>query len=636
MAKVTSGSFNTTKYDGRYYTFSWTATQDITKNQSSIAWTLEAKGGNSSWYAERTVEVVVAGETVYNKTNKVNRYTGKVASGTKVITHNTNGSKSFSASVQAAVYTSSVNCTGSGNWDLKDIPRAATITSAPNFNDEANPTISYSNAAGNAVSKLEACISLDGSKDDVPYREISKTGTSYTFSLTTAERNTLRKAITTGNYRAIRFYVQTTIGTTVFRNYVTKNVTLINYTPTLNPTVEDVGSVSTALTGDSSKVIKYYNVLKVNSGGAARKQATIKSQKITCGSKSINSGSGELGYIEADKVTFSITDSRGYTTTKDVTLNLIPYVKLSTNLTAKAELVGGATATVNFTVKGNYWSGNFGAVENSLQVYYRYRANNESYGDWVELTPTINAANHSYTITSAITGLNYENSYTLQAKVVDAVNRNGITSKEITVKTTPVFDWSENDFNFNTTVYLKAGKALTSKTNDGGGMVNMAYLNAGDNLIIGGGNYPPNKIYITTAEQEDGSVIINGKAFAKNKVLWSGASYMRDNQTAKLSENISKQTNGIALIFSYYNIETSAAENHSFNIFFVPKAFIELMGSYGCTFHMSGTRFSNMCCKYLYIHDDKITGNANNDATGTNGGITYANNKYVLRYVIGV
>lgn len=127
-----SGSVNTGSYDGRYYQLSWTATQSVANNTSTISWTLSAKGGNSSWYAERTVNVVIAGSTVYSKTSRVERYTGTVASGTKTITHNTDGTKSFSVSLEAAVYYSSVNCTGSKTFTLTTIARASSITSADN------------------------------------------------------------------------------------------------------------------------------------------------------------------------------------------------------------------------------------------------------------------------------------------------------------------------------------------------------------------------------------------------------------------------------------------------------------------------------------------------------------------------
>ena len=53
-------------------------------------------------------------------------------------------------------YVSSI--TASQSVTLDKIPRAAQITSAPNFTDEDNPTITYANNAGTIVSKIEACI----------------------------------------------------------------------------------------------------------------------------------------------------------------------------------------------------------------------------------------------------------------------------------------------------------------------------------------------------------------------------------------------------------------------------------------------------------------------------------------------
>ena len=107
-----SGSIKTNGYEGRYYQVDWKATQSVSGNTSTISWTLKCAGGSSSWYAERTLKVVLAGSTVYSKTDRVQRYTGTIASGTKTITHDSSGAASFSISIQAAVYGSSVNCTG--------------------------------------------------------------------------------------------------------------------------------------------------------------------------------------------------------------------------------------------------------------------------------------------------------------------------------------------------------------------------------------------------------------------------------------------------------------------------------------------------------------------------------------------
>ena len=98
------------------------------------------------------------------------------------ILHDTDGTKTVSWSWSCATGTQVLGTvTDSGSRRLTDIPRNAVIVSAPNFNDEENPTITYNNPAGDIVSSLQACISLTGAAADIPYRDISKTGTSYTF-----------------------------------------------------------------------------------------------------------------------------------------------------------------------------------------------------------------------------------------------------------------------------------------------------------------------------------------------------------------------------------------------------------------------------------------------------------------------
>ena len=123
------GYVNSDKYQGRYYQVSWTATQNASTNKSTISWKLYAKGGSANWYAERTLKVVVAGTTVFSKTARKERYTGLIDSGTVTVTHADDGTKSFSISVKAAVYVSSVNCTGSKTFTLNTIARASTISS---------------------------------------------------------------------------------------------------------------------------------------------------------------------------------------------------------------------------------------------------------------------------------------------------------------------------------------------------------------------------------------------------------------------------------------------------------------------------------------------------------------------------
>ena len=130
---ASSGSFNTNGYEGRYLKFSWNIkSQDIANNKTTISWSLKGAGSASaSWYMAGNFKVVINGSTVYSSSSRIKLYDGTtVASGEAVISHNSDGTKSFSASTEAGIYTVAVNCRGSGRWALTNIHRQATITSA--------------------------------------------------------------------------------------------------------------------------------------------------------------------------------------------------------------------------------------------------------------------------------------------------------------------------------------------------------------------------------------------------------------------------------------------------------------------------------------------------------------------------
>lgn len=129
----------------------------------------------------------------------------------------------------------------------------------------------------------------------------------------------------------------------------------------------------------------------------------------------------------------------------------------------------------------------------------------------------------------------------------------------------------------------------------------------------------------------------SNKVYHEQKILWGGdmtsGMYMTSGHTANLTEAVSAQPHGIVLVFSAYNGADDT--NYSWQSFFVPKQLVATSTS-GHTFILGRGKFSYTGTKYLHIYDTYITGHADNSLTGTSNGITYANNKFVLRYVIGV
>lgn len=126
-------------------------------------------------------------------------------------------------------------------------------------------------------------------------------------------------------------------------------------------------------------------------------------------------------------------------------------------------------------------------------------------------------------------------------------------------------------------------------------------------------------------------------AIHEQKILWgenlTSGMYMTADNTITLAEAVSAQRHGIVLVFCAYN-ETEDT-NYNWQSFFVPKQLVAISTS-GHTFTLSLGKFTYIGTKHLYINDTSISGHADNSLTGSANGITYANNKFVLRYVIGV
>lgn len=386
----------------------------------------------------------------------------EIATVTATVTHNANGIGEcyIYGAINGPTGTSceGINVSGSSTVKLDTIPRYATITSAPNFNDEENPKITYSNPAGSSVDKLEACISLTGSNADIAYRSVSKTGNNYTFNLTSAERKVLRQATTDSNSRSVKFYLRTIIDDSKGSSNVQKTFTIKDPKPTVNPVFEDQNDTTFGLTGDRNTLVRYYSNAKVTFNAAAVKEASLSSKKVVCGTKSRTSD-GNINSIETDKFVFTIKDSRGNTTTKTIDrdsgiFNFVDYVRLTCNFSNNKPDTDG---NMSVRVTGKCFNGSFGTSNNSLTVKYRYREVGGSYPtSYTNMTVSYNGNN--YSARHSLSGLDYLKTYEFEVVAQDALS--SVTLNNVRVKSAPVFDWGENDFKFNVPVYDQAGSLI--------------------------------------------------------------------------------------------------------------------------------------------------------------------------------
>ena len=386
-------------YEGRKLRLYCTSTINIADNTSTINWTLYSEGGSSNYYSTGATTVTINGIQVYYK-ERVS-YSSRVfpaskgsVSGTLTVTHNSDGKKAINVSLSTAIYTSTVT-TNTGTWTLDNIPRQATITSAPNFTDIQNPTIQYSNPAGSNVTSLQACISLTGSNPDIAYRNISMTGTSYSFNLTNAERNILRQACNTSNTRTVYFYVKTVIsGNTLYSNQAV-TFTVVNANPTFNVAYLDTNSTTTAITENNQQIIQNNSTLQINiTNATALKFATLTTASIVVNgvttTKDISGSSltfniGALNVAQNLTVPVTITDSRNNKTTTNLTIQVLEWSLPSAIITLQRE--NNYYDTTNLTVDANYSSLN---NKNTITIQYQIKKISESsYGSPITIQDNV-------------------------------------------------------------------------------------------------------------------------------------------------------------------------------------------------------------------------------------------------------
>lgn len=287
--------------------------------------------------------------------------------------------------------------------------------------------------------------------------------------------------------------------------------------PKFNQTIKDTNSVTLALTGNEKALVRYYSNAYIDTGAKAQ-SGYIVSQSVICGGQTLNSGSGTINNVETNEFTMSATDSRGLTAIKTVTtLPFVQYSKLTCNIVVSPM---DANGNLTFKVNGNCYYGSFGAVSNTLQVLYRYKIKDGQYTNW--LTTTIAPTSNNYEVSVTLTGLTYTKPYVVQAKAVDKLAT--VLSAEAMAVSTPIFDWSKTDFNFNVPVTMQEGVTLPKNKTiyvlDSNGNQVPAFTpktSTGD-LQLGYGNYQQEsgstKIYGNGIDLiSSGDITLNGKSF---------------------------------------------------------------------------------------------------------------------------
>ena len=363
--------------------------QSVANNTSTVRFygVLNVTGNNISWsWANASVW-----GTTWGLAGSYGKGSHTVVYEDVTITHRNDGT--YSGTLSGTLSSSYTGGTASGTFTLPKIDRIAVVSAVTDFNDETNPTITFTNPAG---FRINAFLKV-GDTDIATASNIPSTGT-YTFSLTDAQRNQLRQ-LCTGQTLSVRVGIRTlnSGGTILGATYKDKTMTLVNANPTFTATYEDTNATTTAITQDDQQIIRNNSTLVINIADAdAKKYATLSSLKAEINGTTYNGTlSGTTGTINVGILNLSsntpanvtLTDSRGLTTTQAVNLEILDWVL--------------PTAIIDLSRQNNFYSDTDITVDasyssldskNTITIKVRSKKTTEgSYGAYTNLQDNVQA-----------------------------------------------------------------------------------------------------------------------------------------------------------------------------------------------------------------------------------------------------
>lgn len=337
------------------------------------------------------------------------------------------------------------------------IDRYPLIRTAPDFNDEENPTITYSTIMGFENATLYGCISVDGTTDTVPYRQLVVEDGQYTFNLTTTERNALRNATPNSSILPVTFILKTTVGDDNYYSTLQKNMTIINALPTcthseveLNQNVINVLGTSSATT-----VVESVSNIRITVNPVALKGASIKRVRVIQDGTYYTKVEAPFVFdilIRNGIFDIEITDTRDFVSTTRFQKTLIPYTKVKINSYSLARQ-NPTSSNVILNLQATYTQTTFGSTANVPTV--KWKLDNGSYTTIPSSAYTIDTTNKTLTISNYTlsNALPYTSKGYFSIDVSDLLT-SVVENDILVIKGIPTFDYGEHDLKVNGDLYV--------------------------------------------------------------------------------------------------------------------------------------------------------------------------------------
>lgn len=677
--KDVAATYTTSGNVGDTLRFRWQLkSSSVIDNQSTINWWLELIAGGAGYIsssATKSWNVTVNG-TSYSGSNTVgisNNTTKTLASGTTVVPHNADGTKTFTYSF-SQVFNITFNkyvgtVSGSGSGVLDSIPRSSTISKVEGdtIGGEVTVTLARHNDAFTHQMRYKV-------GESTWYDLGSGIGTSKTFTIDPEASRYITDDVTGTMQLCVRTYSGSTqIGTDTYKNVVVKvpdDVIPIINSITITEAVSGLASKFGAFIQNKSK-------LQIACDASGASGSTIKSYKAEVSGANYTGQTIITDLISQSgdvPVKVTVTDSRGRTSTGTTSVTVLEYyLPTIERFDAYRSDAAGNEKNSSKTLACAY-KFKVAPCGNKNDRTYKIEYRQTGAANWTTIASGSLYAADTKLIKEDILGLEY--SYEVRLTVNDYFGTPATypvkvgmevvvwcpypTGKGLGIGGYPKGEYLDvyMDALFNQQVrvvgndiYIDNKNGLFGKDTNGNNLA-LAQTNESDHSAFGYGGYEK-KVGATYLYGNNIRLVSNGdiqitsptggiksRQYGVVKVLATTQSFMQNGQSITLSEAVSAQPNGIVLVWSEYGSGAGGyASNSGFNSCFVSKYEIVNHSSAGHNFLLSCWNTTFIGCKYVYISDTMITGADINNQKYTSpdtNNVIFHNNRFVLRYVLGI
>ncbi|MEC1440575.1 DUF859 family phage minor structural protein [Bacillus sonorensis] len=547
-------------------------------------------------------------------------------------------------------------------------PSASTISSSTDREVYIDQTISLGITRHNSGFSHTIKIFCGGTL----IKTITGVGTSTSWTPTQAEKDIMYGKTPNSNEIDGNIEVYTYYGSQLVRSYTNNDIDfhVRNSNPTFsgNYSYKDTNATTTGITENDQYIIQNKSSVLVEIPSTAKATplngASMVEYEAKLGGKTIkrpysssSTVSFDFGEINANTnqtLTISAIDSRGNRTTTTKTVNMVPYS--NPNVSATAKRINDFENNTVITLMGSVSPLNVGGSNKNavLSMKYEYKlVTSSSYPTTGPGSPTSFSSDTSKTFPKyggvpVVVDLNNLSAWNVRITVSDKLGSTTVVKTVDTGK--PIFfidsikkslgfnDFPlyENEFRFNGRIVFGANQWAPNSQGEGAGAL---YLNNSDITGVNGvwfndiaNNDGEGLLFLKSGSTtgsttpsdydnfliRDGIAYLNGQPvlYSGNEELWNGAYYMHSGHTIYPTKKISDCPNGWVLVWSDYDKPTKTVNDFNFAYTFIHKYHVKVWNG-GGVYCPIGTTRTTITNKYLYIYNDKIVGNDDNDDDDT-------------------